>query len=94
MQRLVEDDIFILYPTDRIVGTLGDVTNVRAAIEALSEAGFVRDHIDVFHGQDGLHRLDPTGALTLRGFPVRAAEPDGSHEREGCRGAWRRHEHR
>jgi ketosteroid isomerase-like protein len=53
---------FIPYPTDRVVGTIDDAKNVRAAIEALSQAGFARDEIDVLHGEDDLNRLDPTGA--------------------------------
>lgn len=55
-------DAFIPYPTDRVVGTLDDAKGVRAAIEALSQAGFARDEIDVLHGEDDLNRLDPTGA--------------------------------
>src|SRR5574340_1164390 len=55
-------DAFIPYPTDRIVGTIDDAKDVRAAIEALSQAGFARGDIDVLHGEDALARLDPTGA--------------------------------
>ena len=56
------NDAFIPYPTDRVVGTIGDAKDVRAAIEALSQAGFTRDEIDVLHDEDDLNRLDPTGA--------------------------------
>jgi ketosteroid isomerase-like protein len=56
------NDAFIPYPTDRVVGTIDDAKDVRAAIEALSQAGFVRDDIDVLHGEHDVSRLDPTGA--------------------------------
>ena len=52
---------FIPYPTNRVVGTINDVGRVRAAIEALADAGFEPDEIDVLHGEGDLHRLDPTG---------------------------------
>jgi ketosteroid isomerase-like protein len=56
------NDAFIPYPTDRVVGTIEEAKDVRRAIDALSEAGFPRDEIDVLHGDDALNRLDPTGA--------------------------------
>jgi ketosteroid isomerase-like protein len=56
------NDDFIPYPTDRVVGTIDDAQDARAAIEALSQAGFARDEIDVLHGEDDLTRLAPTGA--------------------------------
>ena len=56
------NDAFIPYPTDRVVGTIDDTKDVRAAIEALSQSGFVPAEIDVLHGDDGLTRLDPAGA--------------------------------
>jgi hypothetical protein len=52
---------FIPYPTNRIVGTIDDVERVRAAIEALADAGFNPEEIDVLHGEGDLQRLDPTG---------------------------------
>jgi ketosteroid isomerase-like protein len=63
------NDDFIPYPTDRVVGTLDDAKDVRAAIEALSQAGFARDAIDVLHGEHDLNRLDPSGAA--HGFLAR-----------------------
>ena len=53
---------FISYPTNRVVGTIVDAKEARAAIEALLAAGFKADDIDVLHGEKDLHRLDPTGA--------------------------------
>jgi uncharacterized protein (TIGR02246 family) len=53
---------FITYPTNRVVGTVGDAGKARAAIDALLGAGFDRAHIDILHGEEDLRRLDPTGA--------------------------------
>jgi uncharacterized protein (TIGR02246 family) len=53
---------FIPYPTNRVVGTIADAEHAKAAVEALVEAGFDRQSIDVLHGEEDLRRLDPTGA--------------------------------
>ena len=53
---------FISYPTHRVVGTIIDPKDARAAIEGLLRAGFQTADIDILHGEKGLHRLDPTGA--------------------------------
>ena len=53
---------FVAYPTNRVVGTIADAPKARAAIEALLRAGVDREDIDILHGEDGLHRLDPSGA--------------------------------
>jgi uncharacterized protein (TIGR02246 family) len=53
---------FITYPTNRVVGTVGDDDKAKAAIDALLRAGFDRDHIDILHDEKDLKRLDPTGA--------------------------------
>lgn len=53
---------FIAYPTNRVVGTIADAPNARAAIEELLRAGVDREDIDILHGEGGLHRLDPSGA--------------------------------
>jgi hypothetical protein len=52
---------FVNYPTNRVVGTIADATQARAAIEALLHAGVEREAIDVLHGEKGLHRLDVSG---------------------------------
>jgi uncharacterized protein (TIGR02246 family) len=57
---------FIGYPTNRVVGTVGDDDRARAAIAALLRAGFERETIDILHDEEGLARLDPTG--TGHGF--------------------------
>ena len=53
---------FIWYPTNRVVGTIGDAGKAKAAIDALLRAGFDREDIDMLHGEEDLQRLDPTGA--------------------------------
>lgn len=53
---------FIAYPTNCVVGTVGDADTARAAIDALLLAGFHREDIDILHGEKDLRRLDPTGA--------------------------------
>lgn len=53
---------FIRYPTNRVVGTVGDAGKSRVAIDALLRAGFNREDIDLLHGEEGLRRLDETGA--------------------------------
>jgi uncharacterized protein (TIGR02246 family) len=53
---------FIRYPTNRVVGTVGDAGKTREAIDALLRAGFGRGDIDILHGEEDVHRLDPTGA--------------------------------
>ncbi len=53
---------FIPYPVQRVVGTIADAQHARAAIEALLHQGFQRSDIDVLSGEQGLHRLDPSGA--------------------------------
>jgi hypothetical protein len=52
---------FIAYPTNRVVGTITDAKSARGAIEALLAAGIPSEAIDVLHGDEALHRLDPTG---------------------------------
>jgi len=52
---------FIPYPTNRVVGTVADATAAHAAIDALLQAGFAREDIDLLHGGAGAQRLDPEG---------------------------------
>jgi hypothetical protein len=58
----VHPEDVIAYPTNRVVGTITDPENARAAIEALLQAGFARHDIDLLHGEEDLHRPDPAGA--------------------------------
>ena len=52
---------FVSYPMNRIVGTIADASQARAAIEALLRAGLEHEAIDVLHGDEDAHRLDPAG---------------------------------
>jgi len=52
---------FIAYPTNRVAGTITDADEAKAAVEDLVSAGFVREAIDVLHGEQDLRRLDPSG---------------------------------
>ena len=53
---------FVAYPTNRVVGTVSDAGRAREAIGALLQAGFRQEDIDLLQGEEGLHRLDETGA--------------------------------
>src|SRR3954454_4716251 len=53
---------FIPYPTNRVVGTIADAGKAKAAIDALLQAGFAPENVDILHGDEDLQRLDPTGA--------------------------------
>ena len=55
-------DDFIAYPTNRVAGTISNLADARRAVDALTAAGFARDAVDVLHGEQDLHRLDPSGA--------------------------------
>jgi hypothetical protein len=56
-----ESQDFIAYPTNRVVGTIANASNARAAVDGLAAAGFAPAEIDVLHGEQDLYRLDPTG---------------------------------
>jgi len=56
-----EHSDFIPYPTNRVVGTIADSGNARAAIEALLAGGIDERDIDILHGDQDLNRLDVTG---------------------------------
>ena len=62
MQQDAHKTDFISYPTDRVVGTIAEADRARQVIEALADAGFQPSQIDVLHGEEDLHRLDPTGS--------------------------------
>lgn len=76
---------FIPYPTNRIVGTVPDAARAEAAVDALLQAGFEQEDVDILHGEADLHRLDPTGAEhgVLEQFQrllVRFASPAEEHK--------------
>lgn len=57
---------FIPYPTNRVIGTIRDADKAGAAVDALRQAGFNREDVEMLHGEEDLKRLDPTG--TDHGF--------------------------
>ena len=50
------------YPTNRVLGIIGDADKAEAAIDALLKAGFDRKDIDILHSEEDLERVDPAGA--------------------------------
>jgi hypothetical protein len=52
---------FISYPTNRVVGTIDNPADAQDALVALVEAGCKPEEIEVLYGEEGMHRLDPTG---------------------------------
>jgi len=53
---------FVLYATNCVVGTVADAGTAQKTIDALLQAGFDQEHIDILHDEEDLQRLDPTGA--------------------------------
>ena len=75
---------FISYPTNRVVGTVADAVSARAALEDLLQAGFAREDVEVLRGDDGEHRLDPSGdahgwLAQLQRTLIRVAAPAEEH---------------
>ena len=56
-----EPGTFIPYPSERVVGTIADPRDARAAIEALLREGFQDSDLDILRGDEDVRRLDPTG---------------------------------
>ena len=62
MEKTATQQEFIPYPTNRVVGTIADAVGAHAAIDALLQAGFDPQDIDILHGEASIDRLDATGA--------------------------------
>ena len=58
---LNENDNFLRYPTNKLVGVVSTPEELQAAILELNKAGFGEDAIDVLCGKQGADRLDVTG---------------------------------
>jgi hypothetical protein len=56
-----ETSDFIYYPTDKVVGIIDDPDDAEAALSDLEVAGFTAEEIEVLTGEEGAHRIDPTG---------------------------------
>ena len=52
---------FIFYPTNKVVGIIDDPSDCKAALHDLRDAGFTASDIEVLTGEEGAHRIDPTG---------------------------------
>jgi hypothetical protein len=50
------------YPEDRVVGLIDGPQDIRAAVDALSEAGYAGEDVTVLCGPSGLERLDADGS--------------------------------
>jgi hypothetical protein len=59
--RANETSDFIYYPTDKVVGIIDDPDDAEAALSDLEVAGFTAEEIEVLTGEEGAHRIDPTG---------------------------------
>jgi len=58
---LHKDSDFILYPTNKVIGIIDDLDDCKAALKDLKASGFTAAEIEVLSGEEGAHRLDPTG---------------------------------
>ncbi len=58
-----DDPDFIFYPTNKVVGIIDDPADAKAALRDLRAAGFTADEIEVLTGEEGAHRIDPTGGF-------------------------------
>jgi len=56
-----KDSDFILYPNNKVIGIIDDPADCKAALKDLKAAGFTAAEIEVLSGEEGAHRLDPTG---------------------------------
>src|SRR3954470_24782484 len=66
-----------MYPTNRVIGTVGDESKARAAIDALLRGGFEREAIDILHTEDDLKRIDAHGFLSqFQRTLIRALDPE------------------
>jgi hypothetical protein len=77
---------FIYHPTNKVVGIIDDPRDAQAAVRDLKASGFTADEIDVLTGEQGAHRIDPTGREhgTLARI-VRSIQKVGNYESEHVR---------
>lgn len=54
-------DLFLRYPTRKVVGVVDTAPQLSGVLQALSEAGISRDAIKVFSGDEGIRTIDPKG---------------------------------
>ena len=56
-----EAGAFLPYPTHKLIGVIADAPHAKAAIEALTVAGFAEDRVGMLCGPEGARRLDVSG---------------------------------
>lgn len=85
MNNIIETnkpDKFIGYPTDNLFTIIDNPADAEQALQALQAAGFAAD-TQVFHGEDGAHRIDASGAQHGRLAQLRrrrqSVSLDGQH---------------
>lgn len=57
-----QSDDLIPNPPNRVMGAIPDVAKAREAIKELLRQGVEAEDIDLLHGDEGMHRLDPADA--------------------------------
>lgn len=67
MKPIVNEEKFIAFPREMIVGLLGDGADVESVAADLEAAGVTSERLHFLSGAEGLRILDPDGA---RGTPV------------------------
>jgi hypothetical protein len=72
---------FIGYPTDNLFGIIDDPVKAEQALQALATAGFAAE-TEVFHGEEGAHRIDASGANHGRLAQLRRLHQKTTVERE------------
>lgn len=55
-------DLFLRYPTRKVIGIVDTPADLERLLGALAQAGVSRDAITVFSGDEGIRAIDPTGA--------------------------------
>jgi hypothetical protein len=81
-----ETSDFIYYPTDKVIGIIDDPDDAEAALTDLEAAGFTADEIEVLTGEEGAHRIDPTGRKHgLLPRIVRSIQKLGNYESDHVR---------
>jgi hypothetical protein len=80
--EIQKDNKFIGYPTNQLFSIIDNPADAEQALQALEAAGFASD-TQVFHGEEGAHRIDASGAQHGRLAQLRrlrqSVSLDGQH---------------
>ena len=60
-KSLNEDDKFLTYPANKVIGILNTRDDLHAAVTELNNNGFEEEQVQVLCGETGAERLDTTG---------------------------------